>query len=129
MAQRSGGGWGFLGGGAMSLLQGFSVHFGTSRRAPLATTPAHRTRLRQLQSGGRWDEMIQLHAEAGQQNAALSSETNRYTDEQFQEMRKEVVRLSKIRRELSGSMFMTGLVILASIICMPLTPFFFRPTR
>jgi len=58
----------------------------------------------------------------------LSSETNLFTDQQFQEMRREVVRLTSVRRELSRSMYMTGLVILASIIAMPLTAFFFAPT-
>jgi hypothetical protein len=72
--------------------------------------------------------MIHLHASAGQENPALTGETNRYTDDQFQEMRREVLRLTTIRRELNRSMFMTGLVILASIVAMPLTAFFFSPT-
>jgi hypothetical protein len=128
IAQTLAGAFGFLVAVVLYLIQGINVHIGNCAATLVANSPADRNRLRQLQSGGRWDEMIRLHAEAGQQNAALSSETNRYTDEQFQEMRKEVVRLSKIRRELSGSMFMTGLVILASIIGMPLTAFCFRPT-
>jgi hypothetical protein len=128
IAQTLAGAFGFLVAVVLYLIQGINVHIGNCAATLVANSPADRNRLRQLQSGGRWDEMIQLHAEAGQQNAVLSSETNRYTDEQFQEMRKEVVRLSKIRRELSGSMFMTGLVILASIIGMPLTAFCFRPT-
>ena len=53
--------------------------------------------------------------------------TNLFTDEQFQEMRREVLRLATVRRELGRSMYMTGLVILASIVGMPLTAFFFEP--
>jgi hypothetical protein len=128
IAQTLAGAFGFLVAVVLYLIQGINAHIGNCALALVANSPADRNRLRQLQSGGRWDEMISLHAEAGQQNTALSSETNRYTDEQFQEMRKEVVRLANIRRELSRSMFMTGVVILASIIGMPLTAFFFHPT-
>jgi len=127
IAQTLAGAFGFLVAVVLYLIQGINAHIGNCAAALVANSPADRTRLRHLQSGGRWDEMISLHAEAGQQNVTLSSETNRYTDEQFQEMRKEVVRLANIRRELSRSMFMTGVVILASIIGMPLTAFFFLP--
>src|SRR5579863_9735817 len=99
IAQTLAGAFGFLVAVVLYLIQGINVHISNCAAALVANSPADRNRLRQLQSGGRWDEMIQLHAEAGQQNVVLSSETNRYTDEQFQEMRKEVVRLSKIRRE------------------------------
>jgi hypothetical protein len=128
IAQTLAGAFGFLVAVVLYLIQGINLHIGNCAQALVANSPADRDRLRQLQSGSRWNEMIRLHAEAGQANAALTSETNRYTDEQFQEMRKEVVRLANIRRELSRSMFMTGLVILASIIAMPLTAFFFSPT-
>jgi hypothetical protein len=127
IAQTLAGAFGFLVAVVLYLIQGINVHISNCAAALVANSPADRNRLRQMQSGSRWNEMIQLHAEAGQKNAALSSETNRYTDEQFQEMRKEVVRLSNIRRELSWSMFMTGIVILLSIIAMPLTAFFFLP--
>ena len=127
IAQTLAGAFGFLVAVVLYLIQGINVHIGNCAATLVANSPADRNRLRQLQSGGRWDEMIQLHAAAGQQNVALTSETNRYTDEQFQEMRKEVIRLSNIRRELSRSMIMTGIVILASIIAMPLTAFFFSP--
>jgi hypothetical protein len=43
-------------------------------------------------------------------------------------MRREVLRLANVRRELARSMYMTGVVILASIVGMPLTAFFFGPT-
>src|SRR5579864_9030311 len=114
IAQTLAGAFGFLVAVILYLIQGINVHIGNCAATLVANSPADRNRLRQLQGGSRWDEMIRLHAEAGQQNTELSSETNRHTDEQFQEMRKEVLRLSNIRRELSRSMFMTGLVILAS---------------
>lgn len=127
IAQTLAGAFGFLVAVVLYLIQGINVHIGNCAATLVANSPADRNRLRQLQSGGKWDEMISLHAAAGQQNVALSSDTNRHTDELFQEMRKQVVRLANIRRELSRSMFMTGIVILASIIGMPLTAFFFHP--
>ena len=127
IAQTLAGAFGFLVAVVLYLIQGINVHIGNCAQALVANSPADRNRLRQLQSGGRWDEMIRLHAEAGQKNVALTSETNRYTDEQFQEMRREVARLGTIRRELGRSMLMTGIVIIASIIAMPLTAFFFAP--
>ncbi len=127
ISQTLAGAFGFLVAVVLYLIQGINMHIGNCAQALVANSPADRNRLRQLQSGGKWDEMISLHAAAGQQNVTLSSETNRHTDEQFQEMRKEVVRLASIRRELSRSMFMTGMVILASIVSMPLTAFFFLP--
>jgi hypothetical protein len=127
IAQTLAGAFGFLVAVVLYLIQGINSHIGNCAAALVANSPADRNRLRQLQSSGRWDEMIRLHAEAGQQNPAVTGETNRFTDEQFQEMRREVVRLAAVRRELSRSMYMTGLVILASIVGMPLTAFFFAP--
>jgi hypothetical protein len=127
IAQTLAGAFGFLVAVVLFLIQGINSHIGHCAAALVANSPADRNRLRQLQSSGRWDEMIRLHAEAGQQNPAVTIETNRFTDEQFQEMRREVVRLAAVRRELSRSMYMTGLVILASIVGMPLTAFFFAP--
>lgn len=127
IAQTLAGAFGFLVAVVLFLIQGISVHISNCAAALVANSPADRSRLRQLQSGGRWDEMIRLHADAGQQNPALDSATNLFTDEQFQEMRRQVVRLAGVRRELSRSMYMTGLVILASIVGMPLTAFFFAP--
>jgi len=127
IAQTLAGAFGFLVAVVLFLIQGISVHISNCAAALVANSPADRNRLRQLQSGGRWDEMIRLHADAGQQNPALDSATNLFTDEQFQELRRQVVRLAGVRRELSRSMYMTGLVILASIVGMPLTAFFFTP--
>jgi hypothetical protein len=127
IAQTLAGAFGFLVAVILYLIQGISAHIGNCAAALVANSPADRNRLRQLQSSGRWDEMINLHAQAGQQNPALTSETNLFTDEQFQEMRREVLRLANVRRELGRSMYMTGLVILASIVGMPLTAFFFEP--
>jgi hypothetical protein len=127
IAQTLAGAFGFLVAVILYLIQGISTHIGNCAAALVANSPADRNRLRQLQSSGRWDEMIHVHAEAGQQNPALTNETNRFTDEQFQEMRREVLRLAIVRRELGRSMYMTGLVILASIVGMPLTAFFFDP--
>ncbi len=128
ISQTLAGAFGFLVAVVLYLIQGINTHIGNCATALVANSPADRNRLRQLQSSSRWDEMIQLHAEAGQHNPALTTETNRFTDEQFQEMRREVVRLASVRRELSQSMYMTGIVILASIVAMPLTAFFFTPT-
>jgi hypothetical protein len=127
IAQTLAGAFGFLVAVVLYLMQGINSHIGNCATALVANSPADRNRLRQLQSGGRWDEMIKLHAEAGQQNPALTDDMNRYTDEQFQDMRREVLRLGNLRRELSHAMFMTGLVILAAIVAMPLTGFFFHP--
>jgi hypothetical protein len=127
IAQTLAGAFGFLVAVVLFLIQGISSHISNCAAALVANSPADRNRLRQLQSGGRWDEMISLHADAGQQDPALTSATNLFTDEQFQEMRREVQRLANVRRELSRSMYMTGIVILASIVAMPLTSFFFTP--
>jgi hypothetical protein len=127
IAQTLAGAFGFLVAVVLYLMQGINAHIGNCAAALVANSPADRNRLRQLQSGGRWDDMIRLHADAGQQNPALSEDMNRYTDEQFQDMRREVARLGSVRRELSQSMFMTGVVILAAIVAIPLTGFFFEP--
>jgi hypothetical protein len=127
IAQTLAGAFGFLVAVVLFLIQGISSHISTCAGTLVANSPADRNRLRQLLGGGRWDEMIRLHAEAGQQNPALDSATNLFTDEQFQEMRRQVVRLANVRRELSRSMYITGLVILISIVGMPLTAFFFNP--
>jgi len=127
IAQTLAGAFGFLVAVVLFLIQGISSHISNCASALVSNSPADRNRLRQLQSGGRWDEMIRLHADAGQQNPTLDSATNLFTDEQFQEMRRQVLRLANVRRELSRSMYMTGLVILASIAGMPLTAFFFAP--
>lgn len=127
IAQTLAGAFGFLVAVILYLIQGINSHIGNCAAALVANSPADRNRLRQLQSASRWDEMIRLHADAGQRNPALTDDTNRYTDEQFQDMRREVARLGNIRRDLSRSMFMTGLVILVSIVAMPLTAFFFHP--
>jgi len=128
IAQTLAGAFGFLVAVVLYLIQGINKHISNCAATLVANSPADRNRLRQLHDGSRWDEMIRLHAEAGQQNPALTSETNLFTDEQFQEMRREVLRLANVRRELARSMYMTGLVILASIVGMPLTAFFFAPT-
>ena len=128
IAQTLAGAFGFLVAVVLYLIQGINRHISNCAATLVANSPADRNRLRQLHDGSRWDEMIRLHAEAGQQNPALTSETNLFTDEQFQEMRREVLRLANVRRELARSMYMTGIVILVSIAGMPLTAFFFAPT-
>jgi hypothetical protein len=128
IAQTLAGAFGFLVAVVLYLIQGINRHISNCAATLVANSPADRNRLRQLHDGSRWDEMIRLHAEAGQQNPALTSETNLFTDEQFQEMRREVLRLANVRRELARSMYMTGIVILVSIAGMPLTAFFFVPT-
>ncbi len=128
IAQTLAGAFGFLVAVVLYLIQGINAHISNCAETLVVNSPADRNKLRQLRSSGRWDEMIRLHADAGQQNPALTGETNRFTDEQFQEMRREVVRLATVRRELGRSMYMTGVVILAAICGMPLTAFFFSPT-
>src|SRR5579872_7372975 len=103
IAQTLAGAFGFLVAVVLYLIQGINSHIGNCAAALVANSPADRNRLRQLQSGSRWDDMIRLHAEAGQQNPALTDDMNRYTDEQFQDMRREVARLGNLRRELSQS--------------------------
>lgn len=128
IAQTLAGAFGFLVAVVLFLIQGINQHISHCAAALVANSPADRNRLRQLQSGSRWDELIRLHAEAGQHNPALTADENRFTGDQFQEMRREVLRLTNIRRELSRAMFMTGLVILTSIVAMPLTAFSFNNT-
>jgi hypothetical protein len=127
IAQTLAGAFGFLVAVVLFLIQGITTHIHNCAGVLVSNSPADRNRLRQLQSGSRWDEMIRLHAEAGQQNPALDSATNLFTDEQFQELRRQVLRLANVRRELSRSMYATGLVILTSIVAMPLTAFYFNP--
>src|SRR6516164_9894641 len=97
IAQTLAGAFGFLVAVVLYLIQGIHTHIQTCAATVVANSLADRNRLRQLQSGGKWDEMIRLHAEAGQQNPALDSATNLFTDEQFQEMRRQVVRLANVR--------------------------------
>ncbi|MFN0050589.1 MAG: hypothetical protein ACKV0T_00270 [Planctomycetales bacterium] len=125
IAQTLAGAFGFLVAVVLYLIQGIHAHVSNCAASLVANSPADRNKLRQLQSGGKWDEMIRLHADAGQNNPTLTAETNRFTDEQFQDMRRQLARLSAVRRELSQSMYMTGVVIIAAIIAMPLTGVYF----
>jgi hypothetical protein len=127
ISQTLAGAFGFLVAVVLFLMQGINTHIGHCAAVLVSNSPADRKRLRHLHSGGRWDEMIRLHADAGQKNPDLSDDENLFTDEQFQEMRREIARLANVRRELSQSMFMTGLVIMVAIVGMPLTAFFFHP--
>ena len=127
ISQTLAGAFGFLVAVVLFLMQGINTHIGHCAAVLVSNSPADRKRLRQLHVGGRWDDMISLHAKAGQTNPELSDDDNLFTDEQFQEMRREVGRLTTVRRDLSQSMFMTGIVILVAIIAMPLTAFFFHP--
>ena len=127
ISQTLAGAFGFLVAVVLFLMQGINTHIGHCAAVLVSNSPADRKRLRQLHVGGRWDDMISLHAKAGQRNPELSDDDNLFTDEQFQEMRREVGRLTTVRRDLSHSMFMTGIVILVAIIAMPLTAFFFHP--
>ncbi|MBI3866508.1 MAG: hypothetical protein HY290_31895 [Planctomycetia bacterium] len=127
IAQTLAGAFGFLVAVVLYLIQGINARIGDCAATLAANSPADRNELRRLLSGARWDEMIRLHAEAGQVNPAISEESNRFTDQQYHDMRREVLRQGNIRRELSRSMFLTGTVILVSIVSMPLTAFFFHP--
>lgn len=127
LASTLAGAFGFLVAVVLFVMQGINAHIRNCAAALVAGSPADRHRLQQLQSSGRWDEIVTLHANAGQQNLALAKEENRIMDEQFQEMRRAVARLAALRRELSQAMYATGIVILFSIINMPLTVFFLTP--
>jgi hypothetical protein len=127
IAQTLAGAFGFLVAVVLFLLQGITTHISNCALALVNHSPADSGKMRQFHSSGRWDEMIRLHAEAGQQNLTLTADMNRAVDQQFQEMRREVARLGAIRRELGRSMLLTGAVIVTSIIAMPLTAFFFAP--
>jgi len=128
ISQTLAGAFGFLVAVVLFLMQGIEAHIGNCAAALVANSPADRNKLRQLQSSSKWDELILLHADAGQHNPALSGDANRLTDDQFQEMRRELGRLRAIRRDLGRSMYSTGIVIMSAIIFMPLTAFFFVPT-
>jgi hypothetical protein len=121
------GAFGFLVAVVLFVMQGVNTHISNCASAVVAGSPADRNRLQQLQSSGKWNEIVSLHAHAGQQNPEMAKEENRVMDEQFQEMRRAVARLVNLRRELSQAMYATGFVILASIVNMPLTVFFFGP--
>lgn len=127
LASTLAGAFGFLVAVVLYVMQGINLHISNCAAALVANSPADRNRLQQLQSSGKWDEMIRLHAEAGQTNPARPSEVNLATDQQFQEMRRAVARLVTVRHELGQAMYMTGFVILASIINMPLTVFALTP--
>lgn len=127
LASTLAGAFGFLVAVVLYVMQGINTHIGNCAAALVEGSPADRNRLQQLQSSGKWDEIVRLHAHAGQQNPAFGPEENRQMDEQFQEMRRALARLGTLRRELSQSMYATGFVILASITNMPLTGFFLEP--
>jgi hypothetical protein len=127
LASTLAGAFGFLVAIVLYVMQGINTHIGNCAESLVLGSPADRHRLQQLRSSGKWDEIIQLHAHAGQQSPDLAADENRRMDEQFQEMRRAMARLVALRRELSQAMYMTGFVILASIINMPLTAFFLEP--
>lgn len=129
LASTLAGAFGFLVAVVLYVMQGINMHIGNCAEALVDGSPADRHRLKQLRSSGKWDEIIQLHAHAGQENRTLDADENRRMDEQFQEMRRSVAKLGMLRGELSQAMYMTGFVILASIIQMPLTAFFLDPSQ
>lgn len=128
IAQTLAGAFGFLVAVVLFILQGTTSRMHECASTLVANSPADRNKLRQLQGSRKWQELIRLHAEAGQTNPGLSPELNRHMDEQFQELRREAARLVNVRRELARSMYLTATVILSSIASMPLTAFFFQPT-
>lgn len=128
LASTLAGAFGFLVAVVLYVMQGINAHISNCAAALVAGSPADRHRLQQLQSSGKWDEIISLHAHAGQQNPDMPKDENRMMDEQFQEMRRAMARLVTLKRELSQAMYTTGFVIMASIINMPLTVFLLGPT-
>jgi len=128
LASTLAGAFGFLVAVVLYVMQGINSHIGNCAATLVSHSPADRNRLQQLQSSGKWNEMILLHANAGQQNPADSAEINRRTDEQFQEMRRAVARLATVRHELSQAMYTTGFAVMASIINMPLTVIVLKPS-
>lgn len=128
IAQTLAGAFGFLVAVVLYILQGIGNRISECAATLVQHSPADRNKLTQLLGARKWDELIRLHAEAGQHNPSLSPELNRHMDEQFQELRREAARLVKVRRELAHSMYLTATVILSSIASMPLTAFFFQPT-
>jgi hypothetical protein len=128
LASTLAGAFGFLVAVVLYVMQGINTHISNCAAALVAGSPADRHRLQQLRSSGKWDEIVGLHASAGQRNPSLSADENRVMDDQFQEMRRAMARLVTLRSELSQAMYMTGFVILASIVNMPLTAFFLAPT-
>jgi hypothetical protein len=128
IAQTLAGAFGFLVAVILYMLQGINAHISNCATTLVANSPADRNRLRRLHSSGRWDEMIRLHVESGERNPELTLEMNKNMAEQFYEMQHESVRLSRVRKDLSVAMYMTGVVILAAIVGMPLTAFFLAAT-
>jgi hypothetical protein len=127
IAQTLAGAFGFFVAVVLYLIQGFHTQITNCAAALVAGSPANQQRMRQLHLAGKWDEMIELHADAKQVNPQLDDAANLAMDEHFQEMRRQLVRERRVRRELSRSMGLTATVILVSIIFMPFTAFFFEP--
>src|SRR4029077_11326009 len=88
LASTLAGAFGFLVAVVLYVMQGINMHISNCAEALVIGSPADRHRLKQLQSSGKWDEIIQLHAHAGQENRTLDADENRRMDEQFQEMRR-----------------------------------------
>ena len=91
LASTLAGAFGFLVAVVLYVMQGINLHIGNCAEALVAGSPADRHRLKQLRSSGKWDEIIQLHAHAGQENRTLGADENRQMDEQFQEMLADLV--------------------------------------
>jgi hypothetical protein len=127
LASTLAGAFGFLVAVVLYVMQAVNTHVGNCAETLVEWSPADRNQLKRLKSSNRWDAMIHLHADAGQHNPQLSSDDNLMMDEQFQEMRRAVLQLVNMRAELNHAMYMTGIVILASIVAMPLTAFFMTP--
>lgn len=127
LASTLAGAFGFLVAVVLYVMQSINTHVGNCAETLVEWSPADRRQLKRLRSSNRWDAMIHLHADAGQHNPQISQDDNLMMDEQFQEMRRAVLQLAQIRQELNRAMYMTGIVILASIVAMPLTVFFMQP--
>ena len=118
---------GFLVAVVLFVMQGIHRHIYDCASMLVQHSLADRARLKQLQSGSKWHEMIALHKKVKQYNDDLTSEMNQLVIDHFQEMQREVTKLDKMRKELAISMYFTAIVIIISIGAMPLTAHNFNP--
>lgn len=119
--------FGFLVAVMLYVMQSINTHIDNCADTLVDTSPADRKRLRRLRSSQQWQEMIDCHKSASRERSAVPADTLAILDEQTNEMRRAVGQLAVIRRELNQSMYMTGIVIFASLVGMPLTVFFLNP--
>lgn len=127
IAQTLAGAFGFLVAAVVFRLQAISARVDLFAEQVLKGSPSDPSQLREIQVAGDWNRLITLHAGENQFNPKLSREQNAWMDLQFQQLRHGVLLLSRLRRALFSSLYVTGPVILFAIAAMPITHFCLEP--